>query len=163
MFNKIWRSSILLLALISIGSWVLLTQTNIGNNQGEGEVLGVNSLDLAENETNPRLLSARDARQLMSQFETSGNPLNILDVRTDEEFQTGHIAGAVNLDYFNIDFEAILDTLDTSQTYLIYSESTTRGSETYVIMREKGFENVYHLVGGIRSWQAEGYDIIIND
>ncbi len=44
----------------------------------------------------------------------------ILDVRTPKEFRSGHLRGAVNIDYNAPDFDQKISNLDTSKSYLVY-------------------------------------------
>ena len=44
----------------------------------------------------------------------------VLDIRTQEEFQSGHIADARNIDYRASDFEEKLRQLDRHKTYLVH-------------------------------------------
>ena len=81
----------------------------------------------------------------------------ILDVRTGDEFGSGHIAGAVNSDFYNtVAFSSFLDGLDKNESYLIYCRSGSRSGSTLKMMRDKGFTQVTDLSGGIASWEAAG-------
>ncbi len=80
----------------------------------------------------------------------------ILDVRTPAEFQDGHIADAINLDYYSKTILDDLDRLDKTKTYLIHCRTGTRSGKTFKFMKELGFQEVYHMVGGIVRWKAEG-------
>ena len=80
----------------------------------------------------------------------------ILDVRTPEEFANGHIENAVNLDYYAKTFLDDLDRLDKTKTYLIYCRTGSRSGKSFKFMKDLKFQKVYHMVGGITRWQAEG-------
>jgi len=80
----------------------------------------------------------------------------ILDVRTPKEFASGHIEDAINLDYYAKTFLDDLDRLDQTKTYLIYCRTGNRSGKTFNFMKELRFQKVYHMVGGITRWQAEG-------
>ena len=51
----------------------------------------------------------------------------IVDVRTAGEFNTGHISGAVNIDYTSAQFASDVSLLDKSKQYLIYCQTGVRG------------------------------------
>lgn len=73
----------------------------------------------------------------------------ILDVRTPEEFENGHIRGAINL---NVDtLREKLDQLDKNRTYIIYCQVGLRGYLANRILRNKGF-HVVNLNGGYNLW-----------
>lgn len=80
----------------------------------------------------------------------------IIDVRTPEEFATGHLPGAINIDYHDPDFTGKIAALDIREEYAIYCRSGNRSGKTLALMRDLGFHNVRNLSGGINSWLASG-------
>jgi rhodanese-related sulfurtransferase len=80
----------------------------------------------------------------------------LLDVRTQEEFQSGHISGALMIDYYDEDFAHHISTLDKEKTIYIYCRSGGRSGRSMKMMREQGFDRLYNLHGGIMEWMAEG-------
>lgn len=79
----------------------------------------------------------------------------ILDVRTEGEFQEGHVEGALQHDYYETDsFKGFLEGLDKSKTYLIYCRSGGRSGTTLDMMAQMGFDKVYNLDGGFNAWKA---------
>jgi phage shock protein E len=81
----------------------------------------------------------------------------LLDVRTPEEFASGHLAGAENLDFnARASFEAQLAALDRNAPYAIYCRSDNRSGQALEMMRGLGFTDVVDLAGGIIAWQAAG-------
>lgn len=85
--------------------------------------------------------------------------LVILDIRTPEEFAAGHIAGAINIDYYQADFRVRLDALDRDVPYAFYCRSGNRSSDTRMMMQELGFLEAYELGGGVVSWDQAGYPL----
>ncbi len=77
----------------------------------------------------------------------------ILDVRSPSEFKSGHIPGAVNINYYDSDFEAQLDELDKDKVYLVYCRSGGRSSNALKKMIRLEFKRVYHLKKGYNSWK----------
>jgi rhodanese-related sulfurtransferase len=80
----------------------------------------------------------------------------ILDVRTPAEFRGEHIAGAINIDYHSPTFKEELNGLDKTKVYLLYCRTARRSRAALEMMRELGFREVYHMLGGIVRWKAEG-------
>lgn len=76
----------------------------------------------------------------------------ILDVRTLEEFEAGHLAKATLLDFYASDFRTELNKLDKSKIYLVYCRSGNRSGQTMRMMQADGFTMVYNLLGGITKW-----------
>ncbi len=101
-------------------------------------------------------ISVEDAYKLIQ--ENQGNPdFVILDVRTFSEFSSGHLEGAINIDYYASDFKAKVNQLDQNKEYLVYCRSGVRGAASVQIMLDSGFTRVQNLSGGILRWIAAGY------
>ena len=81
----------------------------------------------------------------------------ILDVRTKEECSESKIPGSLNIDYYSENFKDNLDKLNKNLNYYIYCRSGNRSGKTVIILREKGFKNVFNLEGGILAWKKENY------
>lgn len=76
----------------------------------------------------------------------------ILDVRTADEFNGGHIANAINIDFYGDGFDATIDTLDKSTPVYVYCQGGGRSGQTKDMMATKGFTEVYNLLGGYGNW-----------
>lgn len=85
--------------------------------------------------------------------------LVLLDVRTADEYDDGHLTGAINVDFYADDFEAQLAQLDRSVPYILYCRSGNRSGQTAPLMRELGFQQVYEVEGGILAWADSGGSI----
>lgn len=83
----------------------------------------------------------------------------IIDVRTPEEYQGGHIRGAANLDYYSPDFNDRLRSLERNKRYLIYCRAGNRGRIALEMMRALGFEEAYNISGGTLRWVQEVYPL----
>ncbi|MDQ3020796.1 MAG: rhodanese-like domain-containing protein [Bacteroidota bacterium] len=83
----------------------------------------------------------------------------LLDVRTPEEYDAGHLKGASNINFYNENFEADLDELDKRKKYLVYCKSGGRSRQAMFLMRDLGFDEVYNLAGGIISWHEHGFEV----
>lgn len=93
--------------------------------------------------------------------ENKNNPdFIILDVRTPAEYASGYIENAVNLDYYENDFEETLDTYDKNKTYLIYCRTANRTASVMSIMQRLEFTEVYNMQGGINAWISAGYPVV---
>ena len=96
-------------------------------------------------------LQATESYDLIKENE-GNNAFAVLDVRTPNEYESGHISHAVNMDYYSREFKDMLATLDKSKIYLVHCRSGNRSSQALKIMHEMEFENVYHMLGGISGW-----------
>jgi thioredoxin len=80
----------------------------------------------------------------------------LLDVRTPEEFEGGHIQGAANLDYNNPTFGTRVTVLNKNKPVYVYCLSGSRSAGAADQMHELGFKEIYNLKGGILQWNAAG-------
>lgn len=79
----------------------------------------------------------------------------IIDVRTPEEFQAGHIEGAVLMDYLETEkFVKQVVALDPAKHYLLYCRTGKRSMNAATIMKSKGFTKVSDLRDGISEWDG---------
>ncbi len=80
----------------------------------------------------------------------------VIDVRTPAEVKQFYIKGAdMFIDINGDNFEAEIDKLDKSKTYVMYCRSGGRSGRAANIMVNKGFEDVYNLEGGITDYKGE--------
>lgn len=80
----------------------------------------------------------------------------ILDVRTDEEYATGHIPGAILIPDYEIGKRAESELTDKSQLILVYCRSGRRSKNASAELASLGYTNIKEF-GGINDWQ---YDIV---
>ena len=80
----------------------------------------------------------------------------ILDVRTEEEFESGYIAGSKNIDIRGgTAFISSIEELDKSKAYFVYCRSGARSGQACQLMEQMGFEQVYNLEGGVLAWEGD--------
>jgi phage shock protein E len=83
----------------------------------------------------------------------------VIDVRTPEEYVTGHLPGAVLIDINAADFKDRIGQLDRTVPYYVYCRSGNRSRAAVDVMKTAGFKNVYGLDGGIGAWQRAGFAV----
>lgn len=66
----------------------------------------------------------------------------VVDVRTPEEFDSGHLEGAVNIDYQSDDFAEQVSELPREESYVVYCASGRRATGAVEQMRDLGFTDV---------------------
>ena len=93
-------------------------------------------------------ISADDALDLM----VDGNI--ILDVRTPEEFESGHVKGAINLPLDQIENGDFGMLEDKAQIILVYCRSGNRSNQASQILADEGYTKIYDF-GGITDWPYE--------
>jgi rhodanese-related sulfurtransferase len=80
----------------------------------------------------------------------------VLDVRSGEEFASGHVPGAVNVPYDQV--AARIDELRAAREVVIYCERGPRASKAAAVLSGAGF-SVRHLAGDMSGWRAAGLPI----
>lgn len=79
----------------------------------------------------------------------------ILDVRTDDEFNSGKIPGAINIDiYKGQGFIYMLEELDKNKSYYVYCAAGGRSAQACGVMNQLGFETTHNLLGGMSQWDG---------
>lgn len=80
--------------------------------------------------------------------------LQVLDVRTPEEIQEGHLPNAIAYDFKAPGFETKLASLPRDKAYLVYCRSGGRSAKTVEMMKSLGFPEVYEMKGGILAYKG---------
>lgn len=78
----------------------------------------------------------------------------LIDVRTADEFEFGHLKNAINLDYLAEDFWDKVEKLDKEKNYFVYCRSGRRSIRVCTLMRNGGFDNakIFNLDKGFAEW-----------
>ena len=84
----------------------------------------------------------------------------IIDVRTPQEYASGHLKGAVNIDISNADFESQIAALPKDRTYILYCRSGVRAGAALQRMRDAGFTDVKNAGGISDASKATGLPIV---
>mgnify|MGYP003109942489 CR=1 FL=1 len=77
----------------------------------------------------------------------------ILDVRTPEEFQEGHIENAILINFFDENFEEQVALLDKNKPVFIYCRSGNRSNKAGKILADLGFTEIYDITEGYAGWK----------
>jgi len=103
--------------------------------------------------------SATIDSQYLRDLLNSATPPRVLDVRTPEEFETAHIAGAYNLplDLLREHRDEIITHLD--EDVVLVCRSGQRAVQAQETLRDAGLANVHILDGGITAWEAKGFAV----
>ena len=110
----------------------------------------------ASNETNSEVLPLTPAE--MKELMDEGKEYILIDVRSKEEYNLGHISGAKLIPVS--DMESRLDELSKDKKIIVYCKSGKRSKTAAEILNNNGFKNIYDM-GGIEDWINEGYPIVI--
>ena len=105
-----------------------------------------------DTETSYQTISADEAKKMMDEDAN----IIILDVRTKDEFDTGHIEGAILIPDDKIEEKAEEILTDKSAVILVYCRSGRRSALASASLAQLGYTNVYDF-GGIIDWN---YDVV---
>ena len=83
----------------------------------------------------------------------------LLDVRTPDEFSSGYIKNAINLDFYSETFQNDILSIDKNLPIVLYCRTNNRSTKTANILKENGFKEISVLEGGITDWVKNGNDI----
>ena len=104
--------------------------------------------------------SAVDLGVAEFQAKTQEADVVILDVRTKSEFNEGHIANSINIDFQSDTFLNEISKLDKSKTYAVYCRSGNRSGQAVSRMTNEEFISLYNLNGGVIDWAGAGYPLV---
>jgi rhodanese-related sulfurtransferase len=83
----------------------------------------------------------------------SNNNIQLVDVRTEQEFKEGAIEGALNIDFFQQKkFSEEFSKLDKKEPVYLYCRSGNRSQQAAAKLQEMGFSQIYDLQGGFMGW-----------
>ncbi len=121
------------------------------------------ALGACSGEEQPGSASVRvvDAQEAAAIYEQGAEGLVVLDVRTSEEFTSGHLDDAIMIDFYDEDFADQLAALDPDVPYLIYCRSGNRSGQARAMMQDLGFADVADIDGGVLAWNDAGLPLAI--
>lgn len=105
---------------------------------------------LAEANTRSQFISPEEVADRIVKKDPS---LQIIDVRSKDEYEKFHIQGAINIpitDLLSPDYSAILD--QDIKMNVFYSNGTITANQAWMITRQLGYNNNYVLEGGLNYW-----------
>lgn len=95
-----------------------------------------------------QLINSSQLKQLIA----SGEPLFIIDVRSPDEYRSGHIQGAVNI--IGIELGSVLSSIPRDRKIIVYCSTSQAAITNAQFLANKGFSNVYAL--------TDPYSVYIN-
>ena len=84
--------------------------------------------------------------------------LIIVDVRTREEYDSGHIEGAILIPVSEL--EGRINELSKEEEFLIYCRTGNRSSNSVNILKANGYTKIFHMNDGIIAWIQAGYPTV---
>lgn len=85
--------------------------------------------------------------------------VTILDVRTIDEYKTGHIGRAIVIPVQELQERISEIEHMKNKKVLVYCRTGVRSKKALQILQQNGFSQLYHLEKGIRLWTQEGFKV----
>jgi sulfur-carrier protein adenylyltransferase/sulfurtransferase len=102
-------------------------------------------------------ISELDAAQARERIE-SGEPV-VVDVREQDEWDEGHIPGAVHLPRGHLESRIERLAPDRSRPVVVYCSAGNRSAFAAKTLGELGYEDVASLAGGFTDWKRNGFPV----
>ena len=101
-----------------------------------------------------KLVSGNEVLELLK-----NEDVQLIDVRTPEEYKEGFIENAKNINFYSPTFSSDVETLDKQKPIIVYCKMGGRSANSAKKLQEAGFVEIYDLDGGITQWKDDGYTV----
>ena len=91
-------------------------------------------------------------QQLLTALKAPNHNIVVLDVRTEEEYNEGHVAGAVNVSHDTVKDNLTQLAQYKNSTVVVYCRSGRRAAFAENILSTNGFNDLRHLTGDMNAW-----------
>ena len=85
-------------------------------------------------------------------FQKQEDGAEIIDVRSSQEYNEGHLDGAINIPYYEINSNIYRILPDKDKEIVVYCSAGIRGKRAYKTLTKLKYKNVYNLYGGLENW-----------
>lgn len=79
----------------------------------------------------------------------------LIDVRTPEEHEAGHLENSLNINWFDEDFAEQFKDIDKEKTIYLYCRSGNRSGKATRLLDSLGYKKVINLTGGYNAWKEK--------
>ncbi len=91
--------------------------------------------------------------------ESQKNGIEVVDIRTPEEYMGGHIPNVPNIDFMNSEFSSMISSKDMGRPIIIHCASGGRSKRAADQLIKLGFTKVYDYSEGFSDWKKRGEEI----
>ena len=85
--------------------------------------------------------------------------IQLIDVRTPEEFKGNHLKGAQNICITSADFKEKVKILDKNKPVYVYCNRGGQSAQAAIALKELGFTKIYDMEGGILLWEENKLEL----
>jgi rhodanese-related sulfurtransferase len=152
------KKYLLAVIIIFLGIFVLSGCTTEADNPLQGSTNDNNNHVPKPDPTSTAAVLTKITAEQAKEMIDSSTELVVLDVRTQEEYEEGHIEGAILIPDDEIATKAEELLTDKNATLLVYCRSGRRSALASQLLNELGYTSVYDF-GGILDWP---YEVVTN-
>lgn len=117
-------------------------------------VLAILAISYALNANNSALSPGEFNKQINQGY------VQLVDIRSADEFAAEHIEKAVNINYRHKFFVENFSNFDREIPLYIYCKTGMRTIEAVPVLHGMGFKKIYSLKGGIKAWKEAGFKVV---
>ncbi len=110
--------------------------------------LSTSCLDTKNAATDVKLVTAEEMQSILEMED-----VQLVDVRTPQEFSEAHIVNSQNIDFKSPTFDEDIAKLDKAKPVILYCKGGNRSAKCAQKLKDAGFEKIYDLEGGISKWK----------
>lgn len=92
--------------------------------------------------------SQSKSEHIMDFLEKNPKSIVLIDVRTPQEYEAGHLKNAQNINWFDADFVENFSEIDKDKTIYLYCKVGGRSGQAQEKLMSLGYKNVINLEGG---------------
>jgi len=100
---------------------------------------------------------------LLAALKAPNNDIVLLDVRSEDEYNHGHVAGAINISHDAIEENLKQLIQYKNSTVVVYCRSGRRAGLAENILSSSGFNNLHHLTGDMNAWLEAKLPVVANE
>jgi len=141
-----------ILKLLILTTVMSVTLSSCGQNKTKKEAKG-SEIQRAQTQSISELISPTDLNAKLGDIQ-------LIDVRTSNEYNRGHIKNAVNINFYDGHFYEQMSKLDKSKEIYVYCRSGNRSGKAASKLKEQGFTKIYDLQGGIINWTRNNLETV---
>ncbi|OIQ18780.1 rhodanese-like domain-containing protein [Lacinutrix sp. MedPE-SW] len=117
--------------------------------------LGFTLLNCEDKKNNPVTVVSVEEMDTLLSLEN----VQLIDVRTKDEYDKGHINKSQNIDFNSPTFDTDIIGLDKEKPVILYCQRGGRSAKCAEKMQKAGFKKIYDLKGGFSKWQFKALDL----
>ena len=118
------------------------------------------ALIISLNSTSAELWTVSELNESITKLD---HELVLLDVRTQAEYDSGHILNAINISHEQILEDPELLTEYKDSQMVVFCRSGVRAGKVIQLLESIGFEDIIDIDGDMLAWSEAGYRMEVND